>query len=127
MLEAIDQVAASTTVPAAETLEIVAGQGTLATDREAEGTLPTDQAGEMLAIGRGEEEIELDRGIFLAAAIEAGMHSEEVGVHLTDRKLVTSAIVVQRAWGPAEEAEEDSGAEEEVVAEVAEAGGDRQP
>jgi hypothetical protein len=54
-LEAIDQVAASTTVPVVETLEIAAGPGTLATDREAEGTLPTDQAGEMLAIGREEE------------------------------------------------------------------------
>jgi hypothetical protein len=94
----------------------------------AEGT--ADRAGEMLAIGRGAEEIELDRGIFLAAAIEAGMHSEGVGVDLTDRKLVTSAIVVQRAWAPAEEAEEaeeDSEAEaEEVVAEAEEAGGDRQ-
>jgi len=90
----------------------------------AEGTLATAQAEEMLAIGRGEEEIELDRGIFQAAAIEAGMHSEEVGVDLTDRKLVTSAIVVQRAWGPAEEAEGDSEAEE-VVAEAEEAGGDR--
>jgi hypothetical protein len=133
MLEAIDQVAASTTAPAAETLEIVAGQGTLATDREAEGILPTDRAGAMLAIGRaaetlGEEEIGLDRGIFLAAAIEAVMHSEEVGVDLTDRELVPTASAVQRAWVPAEEAaEEDSEAGEEVVAEAAEAGGDRQP
>ena len=116
-MEAIDRVAASTTVPAAETLEIVAGQGTLVTDREAERILPTDQAGAMLATGRGEEtwaeeEIGLERGIFLAAAIEAVMHSEEVGVDSTDRKLVTSAIAVQRAWGPAEEAEEDSEAED---------------
>ena len=131
MLEAIDQVAASTTVPAAETLQIVAGPGTLAIDREAEGTLLTDQAGAMLAIGRGEEtlaeeEIGLDRGIFLAAAIEAVMRSAEVGVDLTGRELVPTAIAVQRAWGPVEEAEEDSEAAE-VVAEAAEGGGDREP
>jgi len=142
MLGAIDRVAASTTaravrttVPAAETSEIGAGQGTLATDREAEGTLPTDLAEAMSATSpaaetSAEEEIGLDRGTLLAVAIKAAMHSEEAGVDLTDRELVPIAIAALQAWAPAEEAaEEDSEeAEEEVVAEAeaAVAGGDRQ-
>jgi len=130
MLGAIDRVAASTTVPAAETSVIAAGQGTLATDREAEGTLPTDLAEAMSATSRAEEEIGLDRGTLLAVAIKAAMHSEEAGVDLTDRELVPIAIAALQAWAPAEEAaEEDSEeAEEEVVAEAeaAVAGGDRQ-
>ena len=117
-----------------ETLLIVLAVGTSAT-AQGEETLPRAQAEETLAIDLERAvEIGLEAGIFLAGAIEAVMHSEEVGVDLTDRELVPTAIAVQRAWAPVEEAaEEDSEAEEgveaeeEVVAEAAVAGGDRQP